>query len=52
MARAMRAAVEAGWAARHAGRIPQRLHAEASTPEAGHARARLSACARRRWPAP
>ncbi len=35
MARAMRAAVEAGWAARHAGRIPQRLHAEASTPEAG-----------------
>jgi thiazole synthase len=35
MARAMRAAVEAGFAARHAGRIPQRLHAEASTPEAG-----------------
>ena len=35
MARAMRAAVEAGFAARHAGRIPQRLHAQASTPEAG-----------------
>src|SRR3954462_10586385 len=31
MATAMRAAVEAGWAARHAGRIPRRLHAEAST---------------------
>jgi len=35
MARAMRAAVEAGFAARHAGRIPERLHARASTPEAG-----------------
>ena len=35
MARAMRAAVEAGFAARHAGRIPQRLHAQASTPEQG-----------------
>ena len=35
MARAMRAAVEAGYAARHAGRIPQRLHAQASTPEHG-----------------
>jgi thiazole synthase len=35
MARAMRAAVEAGHAARHAGRIPERLHANASTPEAG-----------------
>jgi thiazole synthase len=35
MARAMRAAVEAGYAARHAGRIPTRLHAEASTPEQG-----------------
>lgn len=35
MARAMRAAVEAGYAARHAGRIPERLHARASTPEAG-----------------
>ena len=35
MARAMRAAVEAGWAARHAGRIPTRLHAEASSPEQG-----------------
>ena len=35
MARAMRAAVEAGYEARRAGRIPRRLHAEASTPEAG-----------------
>jgi thiazole synthase len=35
MARAMRAAVEAGHAARRAGRIPERLHANASTPEAG-----------------
>ncbi len=35
MAHAMRAAVEAGWAARHAGRIPTRLHAEASSPEQG-----------------
>jgi thiazole synthase len=35
MARAMRAAVEAGYAARHAGRIPRLHHAEASTPEAG-----------------
>ncbi len=35
MAKAMRAAVEAGYAARHAGRIPQRLHAQASTPETG-----------------
>ena len=35
MARAMRAAVEAGRAARRAGRIPQRLHAQASTPEVG-----------------
>jgi thiazole synthase len=35
MARAMRSAVEAGYAARHAGRIPTRLHAEASTPEQG-----------------
>jgi thiazole synthase len=31
MATAMRLAVEAGWAARHAGRIPERLDAEAST---------------------
>jgi thiazole synthase len=31
MATAMRAAVGAGWAARQAGRIPRRLHAEAST---------------------
>jgi thiazole synthase len=35
MARAMRHAVEAGHAARHAGRIPKRLYAEASTPEEG-----------------
>jgi thiazole synthase len=35
MAAAMRAAVEAGWAARQAGRIPRRLHAEASTPAEG-----------------
>ena len=35
MAAAMRSAVEAGWAARHAGRIPTRLHAQASSPESG-----------------
>jgi thiazole synthase len=35
MAAAMRAAVEAGWAARQAGRIPRRLHAEASTSTEG-----------------
>jgi thiazole synthase len=35
MARAMRAAVEAGRAARRAGRIPERLHARASTPTSG-----------------
>ena len=35
MARAMRSAVEAGYAARCAGRIPERLHANASTPETG-----------------
>jgi thiazole synthase len=35
MAAAMRAAVEAGWGARQAGRIPRRLHAEASTPLEG-----------------
>jgi len=35
MARAMRAAVEAGYEARRAGRIPRRLHAQASTPEIG-----------------
>jgi thiazole synthase len=35
MATAMRKAVEAGLAARHAGRIPRRLHAEASTPQHG-----------------
>jgi thiazole synthase len=35
MARAMRLAVEAGHAARAAGRIPRRLYAEASTPSEG-----------------
>ena len=35
MARAMRLAVEAGWEARRAGRIPRRLHAQASSPEEG-----------------
>ena len=35
MATAMRRAVEAGYAARLAGRIPRRLHAEASTPVEG-----------------
>ena len=35
MATAMRRAVEAGYEARRAGRIPRRLHAEASTPEEG-----------------
>jgi thiazole synthase len=35
MARALRGAVEAGCAARQAGRIPRRTHAEASTPEEG-----------------
>jgi thiazole synthase len=35
MAQAMRAAVEAGWLAREAGRIPRRTYAEASTPTEG-----------------
>jgi thiazole synthase len=35
MAVAMRAAVEAGYAARRAGRIPRKLHAQASTPDEG-----------------
>ncbi len=35
MATALRGAVEAGHAARRAGRIPRRTHAEASTPEEG-----------------
>ena len=35
MAGAMRAAVEAGYAARRAGRIPRKLHALASTPDEG-----------------
>jgi len=33
MARAMRLAVEAGWAARRAGRIPRRYWAQASSPD-------------------
>jgi thiazole synthase len=35
MARAMRQAVEAGFEARHAGRIPKRAHAEPSSPQLG-----------------
>jgi thiazole synthase len=35
MATAMRRAVEAGYGARRAGRIPRKLHAQASTPEEG-----------------
>ena len=35
MAGALREGVEAGRAARRAGRIPRRTHAEASTPEEG-----------------
>jgi thiazole synthase len=35
MATAMRKAVEAGYAARHAGRIPRRLYGQASSPEEG-----------------
>jgi thiazole synthase len=35
MARAIRLAVEAGWLARGAGRIPRRHYAEASTPDEG-----------------
>jgi thiazole synthase len=35
MARAMRLAVEAGWTAREAGRIPKRGYAEPSSPELG-----------------
>jgi thiazole synthase len=35
MAGAMRKAVEAGWEARRAGRIPRRLYAQASSPEQG-----------------
>lgn len=35
MARAMALAVEAGWLAARAGRIPRRLHASASSPPAG-----------------
>jgi len=35
MALAMRGAVEAGYSARRAGRIPRKLHAEPSTPDEG-----------------
>jgi thiazole synthase len=35
MARAMRLAVEAGYAARQAGRIPRRRYAQASTTDEG-----------------
>jgi thiazole synthase len=35
MAAAMRGAVESGYAARRAGRIPRKLHAQASTPDEG-----------------
>lgn len=35
MASAIRLSVEGGWLARHAGRIPRRRYAEASTPEIG-----------------
>ena len=35
MARAMRLAVEAGWHAAHAGRIPRKLYASASSPLTG-----------------
>jgi thiazole synthase len=38
MARAMRKAVEAGYEAREAGRIPRRLYAQASSPEEGVAK--------------
>ncbi len=37
MAHAMRAAVQAGWLARNAGRIPRRHYASASTPDRGRA---------------
>jgi thiazole synthase len=37
MASAMRAAIEAGRLAHEAGRMPRKLHAEASTPVAGTA---------------
>ncbi len=40
MAAAMRKAVEAGFQARHAGRIPRRLYAESSSPEEGVAELR------------
>ncbi|NJL28312.1 MAG: thiazole synthase [Thermoanaerobaculia bacterium] len=35
MAKAMRLAVEAGWLAAHAGRIPRKLYAQASSPTVG-----------------
>jgi thiazole synthase len=35
MARAFKAAVDAGWDAREAGRIPRKRHAEPSSPQLG-----------------
>ena len=35
MARAMKLAIEAGWLAAHAGRIPKKLYATASSPLEG-----------------
>ena len=35
MARAMKLAIEAGWLAAHAGRIPRKLYANASSPMDG-----------------
>jgi thiazole synthase len=40
MAEAMRKAIEAGWTAKRAGRIPRRLHAQESTPSVGLPRLR------------
>jgi thiazole synthase len=50
MARAMRKAIEAGYEARGAGRIPRRLYAQASSPEEGLAE--LAAGADAQQPAP
>jgi thiazole synthase len=50
MARAMRKAIEAGYEARGAGRIPRRLYAQASSPEEGLAE--LAAGADAQEPAP
>jgi hypothetical protein len=50
MARAMRKAIEAGYEARGAGRIPRRLYAQASSPDEGLAE--LAAGADAQEPAP